>query len=136
MLEGLCEVGAALEERGIAFTLQQGDPAEVALKLGRRASLIVCDRGYLAPQKAWCRQVADGASCAVVQVESDVVVPVNTASDKAEFASVDITLETAATLARTPPGCGKGRIAQPPNADCAPGAGLAEAEGLSSDAKS
>jgi deoxyribodipyrimidine photo-lyase len=87
MLEGLREVGAALEERGIAFTLQEGDPAEVALKLGHRASLIVCDRGYLAPQKAWRRQVAESANCAVVQVESDVVVPVKTASDKAEFAA-------------------------------------------------
>ena len=94
MLEGLGEVGAALEERGIDFTLlQHGDPAEAALKLGQRASLIVCDRGYLAPQKAWRRQVADEASCAVVQVESDVVVPVNKASDQAEFAARTLRLK-------------------------------------------
>ena len=93
MLEGLSEVGAALEERGIDFTLQHGDPGDVALKLGQRASLIVCDRGYLTPQKAWRRQVADEASCAVVQVESDVVVPVNKASDQAEFAARTLRLK-------------------------------------------
>ncbi len=87
MLEGLREVGLALHRRGIAFTVQRGDPAEVALRLGRRASLIVCDRGYLALQKAWRQQLAGSARCAVVQVESDVVVPVNAASHKAEFAA-------------------------------------------------
>ncbi|MES4792454.1 MAG: deoxyribodipyrimidine photolyase, partial [Chloroflexota bacterium] len=87
MLEGLREVGLALQRRGIAFTMQRGNPAEVALRLGRRASMIVCDRGYLALQKAWRQNLARRARCAVVQVESDVVVPVNAASDKAEFAA-------------------------------------------------
>lgn len=87
MLEGLRDVGLALERRGIVFTLQHGNPADVALQLGRRASLIVCDRGYLAPQKTWRQRVANKAECAVVQVESDVVVPVNVASEKAEFAA-------------------------------------------------
>ena len=87
MLEGLRDVSVALEKRGIGFTLQHGDPAEVALRLGRDASLIVCDRGYLLPQKRWRRQVAEEARCSVVQVESDVVVPVAAASGKREFAA-------------------------------------------------
>ncbi|CAN5522761.1 deoxyribodipyrimidine photo-lyase [soil metagenome] len=87
MLEGLRDVGEALEQRGIGFSLQHGDPAEVALKLGRHASLIVCDRGYLRPQKAWRARVAAEAHCAVVQVECDVVVPVKVASTKREFAA-------------------------------------------------
>ncbi len=76
-----------MEKRGIGFVLQHGDPAEVALKLGRRASLVVCDRGYLRPQKEWRKRVAQEARCSVIQVESDVVVPVNVASDKREFAA-------------------------------------------------
>ena len=87
MLDGLRDVGARLEQRGIAFALQHGDPADVALKLSQRASLLVCDRGYLAPQRGWRARVAAEAPCPVVQVESDVVVPVNQASDKAEFAA-------------------------------------------------
>ncbi|MDQ6860528.1 MAG: deoxyribodipyrimidine photo-lyase [Verrucomicrobiota bacterium] len=87
MLEGLRDVGLALEKRGIVFLLEHGDPAEVALRLGRDASLVICDRGYLAPQKAWRKRLADEARCRVLQVESDVVVPVQVASPKREFAA-------------------------------------------------
>ncbi|MGZ5019390.1 MAG: deoxyribodipyrimidine photo-lyase [Chthoniobacterales bacterium] len=87
MLEGLRDVGLALAKRGIRFVLQRGELAEVALRLGCRASLIVCDRGYLRPQKEWRLRVAREARCAVVQIESDVVVPVDVASEKREFAA-------------------------------------------------
>ena len=87
MLEGLREVGLALRKRGIGFVLQAGDPAQVALGLGRNAALIVCDRGYLRGQKQWRLRVAKEAHCAVVQIESDVVVPVDAASEKREFAA-------------------------------------------------
>ena len=85
MLEGLRDVAGALSRRRILFVLQFGDPAAVALRLGKQAALIVCDRGYLRVQKEWRRKVAAEAPCAVIQVESDVVVPVDTASNKREF---------------------------------------------------
>ena len=85
MLEGLAEVAGDLEARGIRFVLRHGPPDRVALGLAEKAALVVCDRGYLRHQVAWRRTVADGAPCRVVQVESDVVVPVEIASGKAEF---------------------------------------------------
>ena len=63
------------------------DSAKVALKAAREAALLVCDRGYLRHQKRWRRQVAEAAPCRVVQVESDVVVPVRAVSDKREVAA-------------------------------------------------
>jgi deoxyribodipyrimidine photo-lyase len=51
------------------------------------AALLVCDRGYLRHQKAWRRSVAEKAPCPVYQVESDVVVPVEVTSKKAEYAA-------------------------------------------------
>ena len=87
MLEGLKETRAALATRGIKMVLRRGHPPDVALKLGRRASMIVCDRGYLMHQRAWRHQVAKHADCPVIQVESDVVVPVEVVSDKAEYAA-------------------------------------------------
>src|ERR671921_291475 len=53
MLEGLAEVETALARRGIAFAIRRGAPDEVALALSQEAALVVCDRGYLKPQKAW-----------------------------------------------------------------------------------
>lgn len=87
MLEGLQETQATLADRGIAMTVRRGPPAEVALKAGRSASLIVCDRGYLRHQKQWRGRVAEEAGCHVVQVESDVIVPVEVASSKSESAA-------------------------------------------------
>jgi deoxyribodipyrimidine photo-lyase len=87
LLEGLRETRETLGRRGIRMVIQRGEPAEVALRLGRRAALIVCDRGYLRHQKAWRRQVAEESKCAVFQVEADVVVPVERASNKPEYAA-------------------------------------------------
>lgn len=87
MLEGLRETQLALEKRGVPLRIEQGSPDEVAIALGRKASLIVCDRGYLRHQKLWRKNVAESARCRVVQVETDVVVPVESVSNKAEFAA-------------------------------------------------
>jgi deoxyribodipyrimidine photo-lyase len=85
MLEGLKETAQTLAQRGIRMVLRRGSPPEVALDLGREASLIVCDRGYLRHQGGWRDQVARQAGCRTVQVESDVVVPVEAVSGKAEI---------------------------------------------------
>ena len=87
MLEGLAEVEAGLRRRGIRLAVRAGRPDEVALALAGDAAMVVCDRGYLRHQRQWRRRVADWARCPVVQVEGEVVVPVETASSKAEYAA-------------------------------------------------
>ncbi|HYQ83108.1 MAG TPA: deoxyribodipyrimidine photo-lyase, partial [Rubrobacter sp.] len=87
MLEGLKDAQTALEERGIGMVVREGSPEEVALEAGEDASLIVTDRGYMRPQKEWREKVATEADCLVAQVESDVVVPVELASGKQEYAA-------------------------------------------------
>ena len=87
LLEGLRETAAALAARGIKFVLRRGHPPEIAVQLGKSASLIICDRGYLRHQRAWRKKVAQQADCRVVQVESDVIVPLEIASSKAEYAA-------------------------------------------------
>ena len=87
MLEGLAETSEQLQRRRVGWVIRQGKPAEVALELAKDAALVVCDRGYLKQQRRWREQVADLSPVAVVQVESDVVVPVDEVSDKAEYAA-------------------------------------------------
>lgn len=84
MLQGLAEVSRDLMRRGIAFVIRRGAPDAVALGLAAAAALVICDRGYLRHQKAWRTRVARSAACRVVQVEGDVVVPVEIASTKHE----------------------------------------------------
>ena len=87
MLEGLQETQQLLAHRGIRMIVQHGSPPDIALSAGQKASVIVCDRGYLSFQKMWRKQVADQAPCFVVQVESDVVIPLEVVSNKAEYAA-------------------------------------------------
>lgn len=87
LLQGLADAAAALDRRGIAFLVRRGTPAQVAIDLSEKAALLVLDRGYLAIQKDWYGAIEREAKCRVVQVEGDVVVPVETASAKHEYAA-------------------------------------------------
>ncbi|MEW6439738.1 MAG: deoxyribodipyrimidine photo-lyase [bacterium] len=85
MLEGLRETAARLEERGIRLVVLAREPFAAALDLAPEASLVVTDRGYLRIQREWRRLAAEQAPCRLVQVEGDVVVPVEAASAKEEI---------------------------------------------------
>jgi deoxyribodipyrimidine photo-lyase len=87
MLEGLSETQLALTKRKIKLVVQRGSPDKVIIKLAQNASLVVCDRGYLKLQKVWRKHVAEAIPCQLIQVETDVVVPVNLVSGKAEYAA-------------------------------------------------
>jgi len=87
MLQGLADVAESVAAMGGRFILRRGSPETVAIELARDAACVVCDRGYLRHQKAWRDTLASGVDCAAVQVESDVVVPVDLASDKLESAA-------------------------------------------------
>ena len=87
MLEGLRDVAAELGGRGAGFVIRRGAPPDVAVSLAREAAAVVCDRGYLRHQRRWRDDVADRAGRRVVQVEGDVVVPVEIASGKQEYAA-------------------------------------------------
>jgi len=90
MLEGLLEMTAQLAARGIQLVARHGSPERGAADLAGRAAVVVVDRGYLRIQKRWRRYVARRAPCSVVQVESDVVVPVEVTSEKEEYAAATI----------------------------------------------
>jgi deoxyribodipyrimidine photo-lyase len=87
MLEGLRELAGTLRDRGIPLALRLGDPAEVIPEIANDASLLVTDCGYLRVQRRWRAAVAGAVTCPAIRVESDAVVPVETVSDKREYAA-------------------------------------------------
>ncbi len=87
MLEGLQEVKKGLERRGILFAALKGAPDQEVVKVSRQASVVVTDRGYLRVQREWRKEVAENAPCAVLQVETDVVVPVEEACPKEAYSA-------------------------------------------------
>ena len=90
MLEGLEDVSRSLEKRGILFVMRHGRPETEVLALAGDAVMVVTDRGYLRIQKAWKQHIAKRAPCRVVEVETDVVVPVETASEKEAWAAATL----------------------------------------------
>ncbi len=87
MLQGLKETIKKLREMEIRMIILHRHPVDAALSMGKKASMIVTDTGYLRHQLDWRKKVAQKVSCRMVQVESDVVVPPDIVSDKHEYAA-------------------------------------------------
>ncbi|MBD3407889.1 MAG: deoxyribodipyrimidine photolyase [Candidatus Lokiarchaeota archaeon] len=85
MLDGLEKTCDALFERGISFGIELSSPEIGIVKHTRSASLVVVDRGYLRHQRLWRMHVAERVKCPLIQVETDVVVPLEVASPKEEY---------------------------------------------------
>ncbi len=82
MMEGILKTREALKERGIKFVIEKvEDPALAVIKHCKNACALITDRGYLKYQRAKRKKVAFGSEVAVFQVEGDVVVPVEVASE-------------------------------------------------------
>jgi deoxyribodipyrimidine photo-lyase len=90
MLEGLREVKRSLEKKGIQMVVLHKSPELGAIQLAKRASLAVVDRGYLRIQKEWRNSAASRMDCPLIQIESDVMVPVEETSSKEEYAAATL----------------------------------------------
>lgn len=87
MLEGLRETQKAMRQRGVELVIRRMKPDDAVVELAADAALVVTDRGYTSTQRRWRRSVARRSPGRVTQVETDVVVPVDAASGKAEYAA-------------------------------------------------
>jgi len=102
MLEGLRETQEALARRGIRMVVRHESPETGVVKLARKACLLVMDIGYLRIQKQWRQRASSALSphppttppphplLPVAQVETDVIVPVEDASPKEEYAAATL----------------------------------------------
>ncbi len=90
MLEGLREVRLSLEKRGIQIVIQHASPEQGVVQFAKGASFVVVDRGYLKIQRAWREYAAGRMDCPLVQVESDVIVPIEETSPKEEYTAATI----------------------------------------------
>ncbi|TWU67133.1 deoxyribodipyrimidine photo-lyase [Crateriforma conspicua] len=86
-LEGLHETVGALQRRNIAMVVRKESPIDVAMKLVGDACEVVCDRGYLRHDRRWVDRFQREANRPVWQIESNVIVPVEMASDDREYAA-------------------------------------------------
>ncbi len=87
LVEGLAAAASGLERRNIKLVVRKGHPPEVARGLAKDACSVIVDRGYLRHLRKWRKSLVEKVKAPVIEVEGDVVVPVETASDKREYAA-------------------------------------------------
>ncbi len=87
MLEGLAECKRSLAERGIRLVVRHQSPEVGVVEMAEPASLVIVDRGYTRIERKWRESAALAIVCPFVQVETNVVVPVEVASPKEEFSA-------------------------------------------------
>ncbi len=87
MLEGLVQTQALLDKRGITLNVIAGNPEGVIARLAKNADTVITDDGYLRIQRQWRNSIAAAIDCPLVEIVTNVVVPVETASDKENFSA-------------------------------------------------
>lgn len=90
MLEGLKYVKEEFRKRKIRMMILKGSPEVEILKFDKIASVVVVDAGYLRHEKMWREYVSKQISCKFIKVETNVIVPVETASEKEEYSAATI----------------------------------------------
>lgn len=87
LADGLREVMMQLQRMQIAFELLSGDFYQDWTRVGQDAFCLVTDRGYLRIQREQLAWLAKEMPCPVIAVEDNLLVPVESASYKAEWAA-------------------------------------------------
>ena len=100
LLEGLAVVGRHLARRGIRFDIIAGPAADTLGALDGRIAMLVTDRGYLPIQREWRTAVENATDGPMVEVETDVVVPIDLVTDKPKTAARTIRPRIMAELDR------------------------------------
>ncbi|MCW4022050.1 MAG: deoxyribodipyrimidine photo-lyase, partial [Candidatus Bathyarchaeota archaeon] len=90
MLEGLKEIQSNLNQKNTPFLIQNISPEVGVCEVAKNASTVVVDAGYTKTEKQWRKYVASHISCPLVQIECNVVVPVELASSKEEYSAATI----------------------------------------------
>ena len=87
MLEGLAETMPAMAKLGATPVLVRGDWAQEMSRLAQIACEVVLDKGYLRLHRQDVAKLLSQVECRVFEVEGEAVVPVEVASEKAEYAA-------------------------------------------------
>ncbi|NLV90503.1 MAG: deoxyribodipyrimidine photolyase, partial [Tenericutes bacterium] len=90
MIEGLKEVKSSLNLRNVKMIIELKNPDEGIIELSKDAVLLVTDRGYLKKEIEWRNNVSKKININFVQIETNVIVPIEEVSNKEEYSAATI----------------------------------------------
>lgn len=90
LLEGVSQFKRGLGKSGIELSIFEGDPQEIVKIIGDNAVAVITDKGYLKFQRELNQEIAKDLKCSFYEIESNVVVPVEVASNHEEYGAYTI----------------------------------------------
>ncbi len=87
MFEGLADVRQALAKRGIQLVVLHKSPEKAVVEMAKDAAMVVVDAGHTRIQRQWRRDAAKEAGCGMVEVETNLIVPIREVSDKENYSA-------------------------------------------------
>ena len=87
LLEGVLELYEELRARGIRMVIAGISPEKGAVALGRDAACIITEKAYVRHERQWRTFVASHTEVPFYEVESNLLVPVEIASQKEEYSA-------------------------------------------------
>jgi deoxyribodipyrimidine photo-lyase len=87
LADGLIDSADLLASRGIQLQVLIGHPGETVVRAAEDACLLVTEYGQLRVQREWRDMVWDRISCPKIAIETNVIVPVQTASPKMDWSA-------------------------------------------------
>ncbi|MFO7659808.1 MAG: deoxyribodipyrimidine photo-lyase [Candidatus Cloacimonadaceae bacterium] len=85
MLQGLSETFHTLKNRNIETIISKGKWVDTVVKAAQDAALLITDQGYLRIQRNCRRQIAAEVDCQMLEVESEVLFPVELIMQKEAY---------------------------------------------------
>lgn len=90
MLEGLKELKRTLHDMNIIMIIRLESPEQGICAVSKDAALVTADVGYTRLQREWRDFAAARIECPFIEVESDVIVPLETASGKEQYSAATL----------------------------------------------
>jgi deoxyribodipyrimidine photo-lyase len=90
MMEGLQDLQSKFRDMKIRFVIYKTSPETGCIELMKNAAYLIMDKGYTRIQREWRQKVLENAKnidISIDEVESNLVVPIETTSSKEEYAA-------------------------------------------------
>ena len=91
MIQGISDVAKTLRYHRADFRIYAHDPVAVISELGKDASLVVMDHGYLKWQRSMRDKIFDQLPhSSIMEIDTEAVIPIHQVSDKEEYSAATL----------------------------------------------
>ncbi len=87
MYDGIEQIKKQLEDTAIDLKIKIGDPVDKVKTMAAKSACVITDSGYLKPAQNWRKNLGKKLQVPLLEVSSNLIVPIEIASHKEEYAA-------------------------------------------------